>query len=180
MGVNDPVADVLLIGAGASGAAFAWSLSQAGIATVCLEQGGWVDPAQYPSVDSDWELSRMGRMSPDPNVRAHLEDYPVNDEDSPITPLMYNAVGGSTIHWSAHFPRFHPSDFRVKSLDGVADDFPISYDDLTPYFDLNDRMMGVAGVSGDPANPHRTPRQTPPIPLGVLGETVVRGFDKLG
>ena len=180
MGANGSTPDVLIIGAGASGAAFAWSLSQAGISTVCLEQGGWVNPDEYPSVDNDWELSRLGPMSPDPNVRALPEDYPVNDEDSAITPLMYNAVGGSTIHWSAHFPRFHPSDFRVKSLDGVADDFPMSYEDLEPYFDLNDRMMGVAGISGDPAYPHKTPRQTPPIPLGTLGETVVRGFDKLG
>ena len=180
MGAQGSNPDVLIIGAGASGAAFAWSLSQAGIATVCMEQGGWVNPDEYPSVDTDWELSRLGPMSPDPNVRALPEDYPVNDEDSPITPLMYNAVGGSTIHWSAHFPRFHPSDFRVKTLDGVADDFPMSYEDLEPYFDLNDRMMGVAGMTGDPAYPSKTPRQTPPVPLGKLGETVVRGFDKLG
>ena len=180
MGANGSTADVLIIGAGASGAAFAWSLSQAGISVVCLEQGGWVDPAKYPSVDSDWELSRLGRMSPDPNIRALPEDYPVNDKDSPITPLMYNAVGGSTIHWSAHFPRFHPSDFRVKTLDGVADDFPMTYDDLEPYFDLNDHMMGVAGITGDPAYPAKTARQTPPIPLGALGKTVASGFDKLG
>ena len=38
---------------------------------------------------------------------------------------MFNAVGGSTIHWSAHFPRYHPSDFRVRSLDGVGDDWPL-------------------------------------------------------
>ena len=74
---------------------------------------------------------------------------------------MYNAVGGSTIHWSAHFPRFHPSDFRVRTLDGVADDWPIDYATLEPYFDLNDRMMGVAGIAGDPAYP---PKPAPPPP----------------
>ena len=47
---------------------------------------------------------------------------------------MYNAVGGSTIHWQGIFPRFHPSDFKVKTLDGVADDWPISYKDLEPYY----------------------------------------------
>ena len=83
---------------------------------------------------------------------------------------MYNAVGGSTIHWSAHFPRFRPSDFRVRSLDGVADDWPIDYATLEPYFDLNDRMMGVAGITGDPAYPPKSPRQTPPIPLDTLGD----------
>ena len=60
---------------------------------------------------NDWELSRLSYMSPDPNVRGLPQDYPVNDDDSPIAPLMHNAVGGSTIHWSAHFPRFRPSDF---------------------------------------------------------------------
>ncbi len=59
MGAIGSTPDVLIIGAGASGAAFAWSLSQAGISTVCLEQGGWVNPDEYPSVDSDWELSRL-------------------------------------------------------------------------------------------------------------------------
>ena len=45
---------------------------------------------------------------------------------------MFNAVGGSTIHWSGHFPRFRPSDFRVRTLDGVADDWPLTYWDLGP------------------------------------------------
>ena len=93
---------------------------------------------------------------------------------------MYNAVGGSTIHWAAHFPRFHPSDFRVKTLDGVADDWPFTYEDLEPYFDLNDRIMGVAGTTGDPAYPPKSDRQTQPIPLGELGLKVAEGFDKLG
>ena len=93
---------------------------------------------------------------------------------------MYNAVGGSTIHWSAHFPRFHPSDFRTKTLDGVADDWPLTYDDLEPYFDTNDRIMGVAGMTGDTAYPPKSERQTPPLPLGHPGRVMARGFDKLG
>ena len=172
--------DVLVIGAGASGAAFTWSLSQAGIKVLCLDQGGWVDTTTYPAALDDWELHRQRDFHPDPNVRRLPADYPVNDAESPITPLMYNAVGGSTIHWSAHFPRFHPSDFRVRSLDGVADDWPLTYAQLEPFYDLNDRMMGVAGVTGDPAYPPKSPRQTPPIPVGKLGTTMVHGFEKLG
>jgi len=139
---RDPV-DVLLIGAGASGAAFTWSLSRAGIKVHCLEQGRWVDPGSYAHTRDGWELHRFTDMHPDPNVRELPADYPLNNDATPIIPLMYNAVGGSTIHWSAHFPRLHPSDFRVKTLDGVADDWPLSYAELEPYFDLNDRMMGV-------------------------------------
>jgi choline dehydrogenase-like flavoprotein len=172
--------DVLVIGAGASGAAFTWSLSQAGIKVMCLDQGGWIDPATYPTALDDWELHRQHEFHPDPNFRRLPVDYPVNNMESPIAPLMYNAVGGSTIHWSAHFPRFHPSDFRVRSLDGVADDWPLTYSQLEPFYDVNDRMMGVAGVTGDPAYPPKSLRQTSPIPLGKLGTTMVRGFEKLG
>ena len=93
---------------------------------------------------------------------------------------MFNAVGGSTIHWTAHTPRFHPSDFRVRSLDGVADDWPITYADLEPYYDLNDAWMGCSGIAGDPANPPRSPRPMPPLPLGPDGERIARGFDRLG
>jgi choline dehydrogenase-like flavoprotein len=172
--------EVLVIGAGAAGAAFTWSLSQVGIKVMCLEQGGWVDPKAYPTALDDWELYRQHAYHPAPNFRRLPADYPVNDTASPIAPLMYNAVGGSTIHWSAHFPRFRPSDFRVRTLDGVADDWPLTYAQLEPFFDLNDRMMGIAGITGDPAYPPKSPRQVPPLPLGKLGYTIVQGFEKLG
>ncbi|HKU24705.1 MAG TPA: GMC family oxidoreductase [Candidatus Sulfotelmatobacter sp.] len=175
-------ADVLVIGSGAAGAAVTKRLSDLGAKVVCLEQGDWVDRQDYPSTRADWEIAlRRGPFHFDPNVRKRPEDYPiVSSGGHPPTVLMFNAVGGSTIHYTAHFPRFHPSDFRVKSLDGVADDWPIRYEDLEPYYDLNDREMGVAGLAGDPANPPRSPRPTPALPLGVLGETIGRGFDKLG
>ena len=172
--------DVLVVGAGASGGAFTWSLADAGIDVMCLDQGGWLDPRAYPTTQDDWEIHRQTDFNPDPNVRRLAQDYPVNDTESPISPLMYNAVGGSTIHWSAHFPRLHPSDFRVKSLDGVADDWPVTYDQLEPFFDLNDGMVGIAGLTGDTAYPSKSARQTPPIPLGKVGDTMAAGFDKLG
>ena len=65
----------------------------------------------------------------------------------------FNGVGGGTIVYTAHFPRMHPSDFSVRTLDGVADDWPIDYWALEPYFAENDRMMGVAGLAGDPVLP---------------------------
>ena len=180
MAQNSDTVDVLVIGAGASGAAFTWSLAQAGMSVLCLEQGGWMDPASYTSYLSDWEIHRQTDFNPNPNVRGLPQDYPVNEADTPIAPLMFNAVGGSTIHWSAHFPRLHPSDFKVRSLDGVADDWPVSYAQLEPHFSLNDQMMGVAGITGDTAYPPKTERQTPPIPLGKAGDTIVKGFDRLG
>ncbi len=174
--------DVLVIGSGAAGAAVTKRLTDLGAKVVCLEQGDWVKPEEYPSSRTDWEIQlKRGLFNFSPNIRRRPEDYPVIAAGGhPPNVLMFNAVGGSTIHWTGHFPRFHPSDFRVKSLDGVADDWPIRYEDLEPYYDMNDREMGVAGLAGDPANPPRSPRPTPPLPLGVLGETIARGFDKLG
>ena len=175
-------ADVLVIGSGAAGAAVTERLSSHGVKVVCLEQGKWVDAKDYPSADPDWEVSlRRGPWNMNPNTRRLPEDYPVVTGGSdPPRILMFNAVGGSTIHWAAHFVRFHPSDFRVHSLDGVGDDWPITYEDLEEYYEANDRVIGVSGLAGDPANPPRSPRPTPPLPLGMLGEKIGSGFNNLG
>ena len=93
---------------------------------------------------------------------------------------MYNAIGGSTIIWMAHFPRLHPSDFKVKSLDGIAEDWPISYDELEKYYEINDKIVGVSGLNGDTAYPNKSPRTTRPLPLGKLGNKIVKGFNNLG
>ena len=175
----EDVVDVLIVGAGASGAAAAWSLAETRMRVVCLEQGGWMDPARYPSTGRDWEMRQAREFQTSPNLRRRAADYPVNDADSPIAILNFNAVGGSTILYSAHFPRFHPSDFRVRSLDAVADDWPIDYAVLEPFFAANDRNVGVAGLAGDPAIPAHQP-PLPPVPLGRMGETMGRGFNKLG
>jgi len=177
--MSEETVDVLIVGAGASGAALAWSLADTRMNIVCLEQGDWMDPGQYPSTGMDWELRRLGDFALGPNTRRRAADYPVNDDDSPIAISNFNAVGGSTILYAAHFPRFRPGDFKVATLDGVAADWPVDYQRLEPYYAVNDRMMGVAGLSGDPAYPPKE-MPLPPVPLGKLGETLAKGFDRLG
>lgn len=172
--------DFLVVGSGASGAAISWRLGKAGFNVICLEQGPQVNSDSYPHTKPDWEFLAQHEWNINPNKRSLPQDYPINDQNSEISPLMFNAVGGSTIHWTAHAPRFHPSDFRVKSLDGVADDWPISYEDLELYYDLNDEIMGCSGINGDPANPIRKKRPMPPIPLGEDGKLIAKSFDKLG
>src|SRR4030095_14607183 len=99
---HDPV-DVLIIGAGASGAAVAWSLADTKMHILCLDQGGWMNPSEYPSTGRDWEAKFYGDWSTSPNVRGRPEDYPINDVNSPIKVVNFNGVGGSTVMYTAHW-----------------------------------------------------------------------------
>jgi choline dehydrogenase-like flavoprotein len=171
--------DVLIIGSGASGAAVAWSLAETRMRILCLEQGDWMKQSEFPSNGRDWEARQHGDFHPSPNRRARPTDYPVNDDASPIKVLNFNGVGGSTILYAAHYPRLHPSDFRVRSLDGVADDWPVDYATLEPFFAENDRMTGVSGLAGDPAYPAHQPPM-PPLGLGKSGARFGRAMNQLG
>ena len=77
---SEPV-DVLIVGAGASGAAVAWSLGETNLKILCLEQGPRVNRGKFPSKRSDYELHRYDKFSCDPNVRGLPEDYPINAEE---------------------------------------------------------------------------------------------------
>lgn len=171
--------DAIVVGAGPAGAAVTWKLSVAGYKVLCLEQGEYVNYEKLAEEFPDWETHRLSDRNVNPNIRKQSADYPVNNEDSPISVANFNGVGGSMLLYSGHFPRFHPSDFKTFSLDGVADDWPISYEDLEPYYNLNDSIMGVSGLSGDPAYPY-IPNMQPPVPLGLLGEKLASGFNTLG
>lgn len=169
--------EILVIGAGAAGAALSWRLARAGFKVACLEQGDW--PGPTPATAADWEARRLTDWHPNPNRRRAKADYPVDDSASPIRPLMWNGVGGSTVMWSANAPRFHPSDFRARSLDGVAADWPLGYDEIAPYYDINDGMMGVCGAAGDPAMPPR-PQPLPPMGLSPAERRMTQAFEDLG
>ena len=150
--MNDPV-DVLIIGAGASGAAVAWSLADTKMHILCLDQGGWMKPSEYPSTGRDWEAQVLRRLVDQPEYPRPARGLSDQRRQFADQGRELQRVGGSTIMYTAHWPRLHPSDFKVKTLDGVADDWPIDYDALIPFFEENDRMMGVSGLSGDPRSP---------------------------
>ena len=185
--VHKPV-DVVVIGSGMGGAAFCYRLSSRmpDSKIVCLERGDWVRASDMPATRPDYQRQALSGWSPSPSVRhasaapGPSADYSIDDVDSAIKPLMWNAVGGSTIAWAAHFPRLHPSDFSSRTLDGVGDDWPFGYSDLEPYYDANDEMIGVSGLAGDPAYPPKRTSRMPPVPIGRMGETLGRGFDELG
>jgi choline dehydrogenase-like flavoprotein len=181
--MNSKKINIIIIGAGASGAAAAWNLSNGEnknkFKITCLEQGPLLNKNSYSSNQNKWEIYKKNKFHIDPNVRKLKSDYPINDDDSPISIANFNAVGGSTILYSGHFPRFHPSDFKTKTIDNVGDDWPINYKDLESYYDINDKIMKVSGLLGDPAYPNMK-YLFPPIPLEPAGELIARNFNKLG
>ncbi|MFO1060518.1 MAG: GMC family oxidoreductase [Dongiaceae bacterium] len=171
-------ADVLVIGSGASGALASLVLGQAGLKVVCLEQGDWPDPAAYPHHRPDWEWQRQRRWHPNGNIRRDAADYPVETATSNV--LMWNAVGGSTAIYTAIWPRYRPSDFRKGTEHGLAPDWPIAYEDLAPWYDEVDRVVGTSGLAGDLALPARPDFPTPPLPLRPVGRRLAGAFDRLG
>ena len=109
------VTDVLVIGSGMGGAAMSKRLSDAGIKVMCLEQGDWVHPTQFPHFHDEWEFEKYRSWDFNTNLRKGPEDYPVTGI---ALPRMVNAVGGSTIHFAGHWFRYRPADFRKGTEHG--------------------------------------------------------------
>jgi choline dehydrogenase-like flavoprotein len=173
--------DVLVIGSGAAGGAITKQLADRGVRVICLEQGDWRTPGDYPSSGFDYEAQmRRPQFSFSPNERKRPEDYPVTSAGrDPPEIEMVNGVGGTTVHWNAEFLRLHRSDFRVKTLDGLSENWPIRYEDLLPYYEAFEREMGVSGAPGDPANPGLV-FPLPALPIGSAGKITARSLNHLG
>ena len=149
-------ADVLIIGAGASGGVVAKRLARGRVRRRlprARASGSTAPTTRATSSIGSSRRARTGRRAP--TSAGLAQDYPIVEDDTPVSPLMYNAVGGSTIIFAGAWPRALPSDFRVRSLDGVADDWPIDYFELLPYFYRTDRDFGVSGLAGRPGLPAR-------------------------
>lgn len=174
------VPDVLVIGAGPAGGMVSAVLAAGGLNVVGLEQGDWVTASDFPTNRPEWELLIQKRWAHHPNERKVASDYPLEVSQSDLSPVMYNAVGGSSLFFGAQWPRMLPSDLKVRSVDGVAADWPLSYTELTRHYDAADRMVGVAGLAGNPAYPDEIDYPLPPHPLGRPGLTAAQGLNKLG
>lgn len=171
--------DYIVVGSGAAGAAAAWRFSEKNADVLILELGDYVNSNDYPTANKNWEQLKNAKFNPVASIRKGLHDYPVDDGDSPISVCNFNAVGGSTILFSAHFPRFLRADFSIKTDHNIGVDWPISYDSLLPYFDINEKEMALSGLPGDPYYPE-IESALPPVPLGKVGETLAKGFNQLG
>jgi len=173
--------DVVVIGSGAGGGVICRELAEAGLNVVVLEAGKRYRPYQdYPTQAQDFEVRAENVFLPEDGRR----DLYTSPGKSPFSYHRVKGVGGSTLAYHAMSPRFHESDFRVRSEDGVADDWPISYADLEPYYTKVEYDLGVSGPNGAEANPFEAPRSrpfpTPPHPFNLASRTIKRGADKLG
>ncbi|HWP98904.1 MAG TPA: GMC family oxidoreductase [Vicinamibacterales bacterium] len=160
--------DVCIVGSGAGGGTAAMVLTQAGAEVVMLEAGPWWD-TEKDSVMFKWpyESPRRGAWTPERHFGefdAGLGGWTLEGEPYTTAPApgpgnvfqWYRArmLGGRTNHWGRISLRFGPDDFRRRSLDGLGDDWPITYDDLKPYYDKVDRLVGIFGtVEGLPNEP---------------------------
>ncbi|NGN68345.1 GMC family oxidoreductase [Streptomyces sp. A7024] len=161
--------DMVVIGCGAGGATLTQRLAHAGWHVVCLEAGPFWDP------DTDWVSDEAG------SHHLYWNEPRVVGGDHPV-PLGANnsgrGVGGSMVHFAGYTPRLHPSDFHTKSLDGVGADWPITYDDLKPYYTRIERELPVAGQYWPWGDPHPHPHG--PHPVGGNGQVMLDGCAALG
>jgi choline dehydrogenase-like flavoprotein len=178
--------DVCIVGAGATGATAAKVLAEAGRSVVALEKGQW----QTRETFGGDELANVNRYNlwPDPaqnprTVRS-TADEPAHEELFCPVPQM---VGGGTVHWQGWLPRFTPEDFRLRSIAGEVPgttlaDWPISYDDLEPYYTMVEWAFGVSGQAG--ANAYEGWRSKgypcPPMPQSRYAEKFHQGCAELG
>lgn len=151
------VYDVIIVGSGAGGGMAAKILSDAGIKVALVEAGPDYDPAnpaQQTQLKWPYQSPRRGA-----NTIRDIGEFTASYggweiEGEPYTKsketefqwYRSRMIGGRTNHWGRISLRFGPNDFKRKSIDGLGDDWPISYDDVKPFYDRVDKMIGVFGT----------------------------------
>ena len=163
--------DVIIVGSGAAGSLMAAKLSKAGRKVLILEAG---PKRKLTDLTSSQIHAR----------RLKWAGAPVEEKGSQPISNVFNSgygTGGSALHHFGVWPRLHEQDFKVKSLYGRALDWPITYDDLRPYYD---RIQQEVGISGDHKaekwRPDGVAYPLPPVPAFQQSEIIARGFHKLG
>ena len=183
------IVDFVVVGSGAAGAVIARELSQAGFSVVVLEQGPRLGPGDFEH--DELKYTYQSGITNDPAVSP--QTFRVEASEVARQPPLGNSlvyariVGGSSAHFTANFWRFHEKDFHERSLLGsIAGtgfaDWPVTYQELEPYYTKVDWDVGVSGLAySSPFDPPRSkPYPMPPLPVKSSGVLLERGGRKLG
>ncbi|PVZ19622.1 Choline dehydrogenase [Pseudomonas sp. URIL14HWK12:I9] len=164
-------ADIVVIGSGICGALAARRLAQAGADVLMLEAGGPIERAKVVAAfrdsprKSDWLAPYpVHPWALHPVFQPNDNGYLVQAGPDPWPVQYLRGVGGTSWHWAAQAWRMIPSDLRLNSLYGIAVDWPLSYEDLDPWYQEAETLMGVAGSEGT-----GSPRQQP-FPMQPVAE----------
>jgi choline dehydrogenase-like flavoprotein len=150
--------DILIVGSGITAALIAEKLAETRDARITVVEAG---DETTPLRERAERRQRFLDYGEAPWVRDHIDGYEVEGIQS-----RSMCVGGLAMHWGGVTPRFSPEDFRVRSLYGVGDDWPLTYEELDPHFQEAEERMGVAGEQGPPElDPRGKPFPQPALPL---------------
>jgi choline dehydrogenase-like flavoprotein len=181
--------DFVVVGSGAAGGVIARELSIAGFSVVVMEQGPRLGPGDFEH--DELKYNYLSGITNDPNISP--QTFRVSAAETAQRPRWGNSlvyariVGGSSAHYTANFWRFHENDFNERTLLGAIPgtsfaDWPISYQELEPYYTKVDWEIGVSGLAGaSPFDPPRSkPYPMPPLPVKSSGVLLEKGSRSLG
>jgi choline dehydrogenase-like flavoprotein len=184
--------DVCIIGSGAAGGTAAKVLTEGGLNVVMLEAGPPLDPAQdFKEHLWPYDLEHRGvgiggkaRHELNGEFLAPNGFWEIDGEPYTNAPgerfrwFRSRIVGGRTNHWGRIALRFAPVDFKVRSHDGMGDDWPLTYEDVAPYYDKVEAYIGVYGTKENiPSAPDGV--FMPPPPPRCTDLLIKRTCDKL-
>ena len=175
------MSEICVVGAGAAGCVLALRLARRGHRVTVIESGPRYSDEEkeklFLAVRSGRLYGNPYRLS-EPSIEAYRNDGKV---DLPLNFERSRGLGGTTLYWLANTPRMIPDDFRMRSRFGVAEDWPISYEELEPFYAQAEQELGVAGALDNPfAAPRSTPYPMPPIPFSLMDKRIKQATDRLG